>query len=35
MLDGIPWVVPPRWIDPCRSLLRNAAHHPPAPKGTR
>ena len=29
MLDGIPWVVPPRWVDPARRLLRNAAHHPP------
>jgi len=35
MLDAIPWVIPPRWIDPTRPLLRNAAHHPPAPKGTR
>ena len=28
MLDGIPWVVPPRWVDPEQRLLRNAAHHP-------
>ena len=28
MLDGIPWVVPPRWVDPARRPLRNAAHHP-------
>ena len=28
MLDGIPWVIAPRWIDRSRRLLRNAAHHP-------
>ncbi len=35
MLDGIPWITPPRWIDPTRPLLRNAVHHPPPSKGTR
>jgi hypothetical protein len=28
MLQGIPWVRPPGWIDRSRPLLRNAAHHP-------
>jgi hypothetical protein len=28
MLDGIPWVRPPSWMDRFRPLLRNAAHHP-------
>jgi hypothetical protein len=28
MIDGIPWVRPPRWLDPARRLLRNATHHP-------
>jgi hypothetical protein len=30
MTDGVPWVTPPRWIDPHQRPLRNAAHHPQA-----
>ena len=32
MLDGIPWVIAPKWIDRQQRLLRNAAHHP-RPRG--
>jgi hypothetical protein len=27
---GVCWVTPPTWIDPSRTPLRNAAHHPGA-----
>ncbi len=27
MRDGVPWTVPPAWIDPGRRPLRNTAHH--------
>jgi hypothetical protein len=30
MIDGIPWIRPPKWLDRGRRLLRNAAHHPEA-----
>jgi hypothetical protein len=26
--DGIPWVLPPTWVNPFRRRLRNAVHHP-------
>jgi hypothetical protein len=28
VVDGIPWVRLPSWVDRTRPLLRNAAHHP-------
>jgi Domain of unknown function (DUF222)/HNH endonuclease len=28
MLQGIPWVRPPAWVDPTRPLLRNTTHRP-------
>ena len=28
MIDGVPWVRPPSWINRHRPLLRNAVHHP-------
>jgi hypothetical protein len=28
MVNGVPWVRPPSWIDPARPLLRNSVHHP-------
>lgn len=27
MRDGVPWALPPPWIDPQRRPLRNATHH--------
>ena len=27
MKDGVPWIAPPAWINPFRTLLRNATHH--------
>jgi hypothetical protein len=30
MIDGIPWVRPPTWIDRTRPLLRNAVHQTPS-----
>ncbi|WGW12384.1 DUF222 domain-containing protein [Saxibacter everestensis] len=29
MRDGVPWVIPPAWIDPNRTPRRNHYHHPP------
>ena len=26
MINGIPWVKPPPWVDPHRQLLRNTTH---------
>ncbi|WGW10459.1 DUF222 domain-containing protein [Saxibacter everestensis] len=31
MRDGIPWVIPPAWIDPNRTPRRNHFHDPPGP----
>ena len=28
MIDGVPWVRPPAWVDPTRPLLRNTTHQP-------
>ncbi len=33
MIDGVPWVQLPSWIDRYQPLLRNAAHHPQARHG--
>jgi hypothetical protein len=27
MIDGVPWAIPPAWIDPHRRPLRNPIHH--------
>ncbi len=35
MVEGIPWVQLPSWIDRHQPLLRNAAHHPLARHGDR
>ena len=32
MRDGVPWVAPPTWINQWRPYLRNAVHHPRAPR---
>ncbi|WGW13702.1 DUF222 domain-containing protein [Saxibacter everestensis] len=29
MQEGIPWVIPPRWVDPRRTPRRNHYHRPP------
>ncbi|MBL8929999.1 MAG: DUF222 domain-containing protein [Kineosporiaceae bacterium] len=27
MIDGVPWVIPPPWIDPLQRPIRNTIHH--------
>ncbi|SOD75159.1 uncharacterized protein DUF222 [Jatrophihabitans sp. GAS493] len=35
MTNGIPWWIPPPWIDPTQQPVRNTQHHPPPiPIGT-
>jgi hypothetical protein len=26
-INGIPWFVPPAWLDPTRTPIRNVLHH--------